>query len=185
MSSAPRAEKPTHLANCHQWKQVKNFDHYLVNELGEIYSHYSQRLIKPWDNTKGSMQITLTKNCKAHSLLLGRIVLEAFVGDRPEGMECCHNDGNYKDCSVLNLRWGTKSSNMQDKIKHGNNWQLNKTHDKYGHEYNKLNTIIRKRGDRECKACTRARDQIRNNQLDYNLFKQLADAHYERIMNGA
>ena len=47
------------------------------------------------------------------------LILEAFVGPRPEGHESCHNNGNTADCRVSNLRWDTYAGNLADKIKHG------------------------------------------------------------------
>jgi hypothetical protein len=47
------------------------------------------------------------------------LVLEAFVGPCPEGMECCHNDGNAKNNNLCNLRWDTYSNNQLDSVKHG------------------------------------------------------------------
>jgi hypothetical protein len=43
-----------------------------------------------------------------------RLVLEAFIGPCPEGMECCHNDGNPKNNSIDNLRWDTHINNVKD-----------------------------------------------------------------------
>ena len=51
--------------------------------------------------------------------LLHRLVLENFVGPCPDGMECCHNDGNPDNNRLDNLRWGTPSENSRDKIRHG------------------------------------------------------------------
>lgn len=47
------------------------------------------------------------------------LVLEAFVGPRPEDMECCHNNGIPSDNRLENLRWDTRSNNMADKLRHG------------------------------------------------------------------
>jgi len=46
-------------------------------------------------------------------------VLESFVGPCPEGMECCHNDGNPSNNFVENLRWDTRSNNQKDRESHG------------------------------------------------------------------
>jgi hypothetical protein len=46
-------------------------------------------------------------------------MLEAFVEPKPNGMECCHNDGDCTNNILLNLRWGTHRDNEDDKIKHG------------------------------------------------------------------
>ena len=60
-----------------------------------------------WKNNK-------QKICKPHTL-----VMEAFVGLRPQGMECCHNDGNPQNNYLSNLRWDTPISNQADRVRHG------------------------------------------------------------------
>lgn len=46
-----------------------------------------------------------------------RLVLEAFVGPCPEGMECRHfPDGTKKNNNLSNLRWGTRQENVDDNI---------------------------------------------------------------------
>lgn len=53
-----------------------------------------------------------------------KLVLEAFVGPCPPGMEACHDpDRNPANNSVLNLRWDTHKNNCADKIGHGTQQQ--------------------------------------------------------------
>jgi hypothetical protein len=48
------------------------------------------------------------------------MVLEAFVGPRPEGMQACHfPDRSTRNNRLENLRWDTGSENTIDKIRHG------------------------------------------------------------------
>ena len=47
------------------------------------------------------------------------LVLLAFVGPCPDGMEACHGDGNKWNCNLGNLRWDTPSSNHDDRVRHG------------------------------------------------------------------
>lgn len=47
------------------------------------------------------------------------LVLEAFVGPCPEGLECCHNNGNCHDNRLDNLRWDTRQANIVDRDHHG------------------------------------------------------------------
>lgn len=46
-------------------------------------------------------------------------VLLTFVGPRPEGMECCHEDGSRKNNNLSNLRYDTPKGNWEDRRKHG------------------------------------------------------------------
>ena len=68
--------------------------------------HHMVRLYKDGDGSK--------KDFGVH-----RLVLLAFVGPCPDGMECCHYDGNPSNNRQNNLRWDTKWSNMEDSKRHG------------------------------------------------------------------
>lgn len=50
-----------------------------------------------------------------------RLVLEAFVGPCPEGMEARHINGDHQDNRLENLCWGTKEENMKDRVLHNPN----------------------------------------------------------------
>ena len=56
---------------------------------------------------------------EAKTLLVHRIVLEAFVGKRPDGFHACHTDGDKANNSLANLRWDTVAANAADRIRHG------------------------------------------------------------------
>jgi hypothetical protein len=56
---------------------------------------------------------------KGRNYYTHRLVLLAFVGPCPEGLEGCHNDGDPSNNRLDNLRWDTRESNMADQIKHG------------------------------------------------------------------
>lgn len=66
----------------------------------------------------GYSRITL-RNRETKSLLVQRLVLEAFIGPCPIGMEALHKNGNRKDNHLTNLRWGTRSENTLDSVRHG------------------------------------------------------------------
>jgi HNH endonuclease len=54
------------------------------------------------------------------------LVLEAFIGPCPDGMECLHIDGNPSNCRLDNLRWGTRTENSADSARHGTRVQGSK-----------------------------------------------------------
>lgn len=50
------------------------------------------------------------------------LVLTAFYGPCPEGMEGCHHDGDPLNNRLGNLRWDTHVGNVSDSIRHGTFW---------------------------------------------------------------
>lgn len=82
-------------------------------------------LSNTWTRIRGSKTsnnriiVAVTINSVRKQFQLARIVLEAFVGPCPIGMECCHNNGDSLDNSIDNLRWDTHKSNELDKNLHG------------------------------------------------------------------
>lgn len=51
--------------------------------------------------------------------ILHRLVLNTFIGQcPPEKRECRHLDGNPKNNSVKNLKWGTAKENQRDRLRH-------------------------------------------------------------------
>ena len=47
------------------------------------------------------------------------LVLEAFVGPCPDGLECCHENDDPTDNRLENLRWGTQKANAADAMRNG------------------------------------------------------------------
>lgn len=64
-------------------------------------------------------RIGLARNKKRKMFLVHRLVLMAFVGPCPPGMEGCHNDNHSFNNWVDNLRWDTPIGNQRDRLKHG------------------------------------------------------------------
>ena len=68
----------------------------------------------------GYPHVTLCRNGKGTSKFIHELVLTAFVGPRPQGMECCHYpDRDPTNNRLENLRWDTSKANEADKKKHG------------------------------------------------------------------
>jgi hypothetical protein len=63
------------------------------------------------------VRLYLSGKGKSHRIC--RLVLEAFAGPCPEGMECRHLNGNKCNNSLDNLCWGTPKENQADRIAHG------------------------------------------------------------------
>ncbi len=71
-------------------------------------------------NDRGRPHVEFWKNGKRRpGIKVHRLVLEAFVGPRSEGLECCHWDGDRTNNRLENLRWDTRASNEADMLRHG------------------------------------------------------------------
>jgi hypothetical protein len=97
------------------WGRVRSLDR--VTPDGRLIRGY---LRKPGRPKPGSyLHLDLWKENVAYTVYVHRLVLEAFVGPCPPGMEACHNNGIRDDNRLENLRWDTRVNNHADKHKHG------------------------------------------------------------------
>jgi hypothetical protein len=67
----------------------------------------------------GYRTVNFSINNKSNTFYIHRLLLQAFVGNPEKGQEVLHKNGNRLDNSLENLRWGTRSENVQDAILHG------------------------------------------------------------------
>jgi hypothetical protein len=119
-----RAPRAAGLWPDERWLPVVGYEgRYEVSDRGHIFSTGGQRqkprILKPVPDRYGYLYVCLwngtRKNRKIHEL-----VLTAFAGPRPDGMEGCHNNGVKTDnCWPENLRWDTSSANRMDAVRHG------------------------------------------------------------------
>lgn len=100
-------------------KNIPNFLHYCATENGKIWSKRYKRFITPYDGTRGGMLVVLCEQGKKFRKLVHRLILETFIEPCPKEMVCCHNDGNFRNNHINNLRWDTRSNNELDKHRHG------------------------------------------------------------------
>lgn len=63
--------------------------------------------------------VTLSKDGTRKSHPLHTVVLRAFAGPPPAGMECRHIDGDPDNNALGNLKWGTPLENAADRDRHG------------------------------------------------------------------
>lgn len=121
------------------WKPVVGFgNHYEASNIGNIRSKdrvvirknpktgklseffYKSKILQPCSSNKyGHQVVHLGFDSKKKNVFVHTMVLLAFVGECPNGMECCHINGDAKDNRLENLRWDTHYSNNQDRKLHG------------------------------------------------------------------
>lgn len=103
-----------------EWLPVVGFELlYLVSRWGQVFSLISDKVLKPGAHTRGYVQLTLCKNGRYYNKLVHRLVMEAFVGPCPEGMQVNHKDGDKLNNCLSNLEYVTKSENEKHAHKTG------------------------------------------------------------------
>ena len=101
-----------------EWREVPGHPNYRVSSEGRVRG--PRRILKPKIDA-GYRRVRLGRTGGHH--LVHLLVLRAFVGPAPEGMEGCHNDGNAQNNCVENLRWDTRQANKADMRTHGTHQQ--------------------------------------------------------------
>jgi hypothetical protein len=67
----------------------------------------------------GYVRVNLSRDGASRQRGAHQLVLEAFVGPCPQGMECLHGDGTRGNNVLANLAWGTPKANSADRRRHG------------------------------------------------------------------
>ncbi|WP_410657853.1 HNH endonuclease [Amycolatopsis sp. lyj-112] len=118
------------------WKQVPGYQDYDVSNMGRVRSNKYGRTKMLKLNLVGPkraqyLAVTMLSNEeRAVPRKVHLIVLETFVGTRPDGLISRHLNGNPHDNRLENLAYGTHRENYDDAVKHGTaykaprlNWQ--------------------------------------------------------------
>jgi hypothetical protein len=148
------------------WIPVLDHPNYEVSDQGEVRTVgrwvRHPRTDKAWRKSKpltanitesGHLRVYIDGSQRSVHVLM----LEAFVGPRPEGAVARHLNGLPDDNRLDNLAWGTVAENAQDRVRHGRDANARKTHCPKGHSYDEGNTGRTKQNHRYCKACRRQR----------------------------
>jgi len=115
-------------------KPIPNWPDYFADKQINIYSMKSwggyrgqgaKRPQKPRKltlriNGQGYYVVHLQRDKQNWTQVVGRLMLETFVGPCPENMQMCHGPKGKLDDSLENLYWGTRSRNQgEDRLRDG------------------------------------------------------------------
>lgn len=113
-----------------EWRSIPGYSGYEVSDFGRVRSldriidsagddrrepyrrWYPGRLLSVRPDSQGYLRCS-------HVGRVHVLIMLAFVGMPPEGMEVCHINGDQTDNRLENLRYGTRANNMEDAIVHG------------------------------------------------------------------
>ena len=103
------------------WKAIKGFPDYEVSTYGNVRNAKTKKILKPFKNSHGYLQVNLFNNGKGHKLYVHVLVVKAFLPDtnkNPDGTimighhQVNHRDENKQNNNVLNLEWTDSKYNL-------------------------------------------------------------------------
>lgn len=199
------AENQPTLFDIEIWKPVLGYaGSYEVSSFGRVRSlprlnaahqRIKGRIMKPTPRRRRYLAVPLSSGGTVRKMSVHRLVLEAFAGPCPEGMEVDHIDNDPANNRLDNLRYLTPAQNMArqklfgtshaDRVASGTDHQTSKDRCNRGHllEFPNLVVSKAKRGRRACLACHRTDSRVRYHQEQKPYFQDISDSYYEAIMS--
>lgn len=111
------------------WKDIDGYDGiFQISSLGRVARNTPTttgkistipHIMSQWINWNRYHLITLCYKNKKKHFTVHSLVLKAFVGPRPDGMEAAHLDNNRSNNRSDNLIWCTRKENHSHKKIHG------------------------------------------------------------------
>jgi len=108
------------------WKTINRFPDYEISDEGDVKRTTGGRgavkgKILKWHThtSTGYPDVRFNVDGKQTAISVHRLVAKAFLGDRQDGMQIRHLDGNKLNNRVDNLCYGTAQENAQDRVRHG------------------------------------------------------------------
>lgn len=142
--------------------EVRSLDRVVMRNGCPVHRKGRMKRLSRKDHRHGHHVVKLTdRQGASRNRQVHQLVVEAFIGPRPDGMQVCHLNDDPTDNRVENLRYDSASANVADAIRNGRHFQASQTHCIHGHEFDGRNTWVSKTGVRHCRACARDRARAR------------------------
>lgn len=90
------------------WRRCVENSNYEVSNLGRVRS--ARGVLRPSASASGHLSVVLGRSVGTKQV--HQLVMSAFVGPRPKGMEVLHLDHDPSNNARVNLKYGTRSENL-------------------------------------------------------------------------
>lgn len=165
------------------WGRARSVDRIIIRSDGKT-RRFRGKNLNPCVHDCGYQQISLRRGeIRVPKAYVHRLVMLAFVGPCPEGMEVCHNNDDPEDNRLANLRYGTHAENIGDIVRHHRHNNQVKKVCKFGHSLEGRNVypLDLSQGRRKCVACHRARGYLTNHPELRSKYQEISDSYFESI----
>lgn len=96
------------------WKSISGFEMlYSISNLGRILNNRNGKIMKLQNNGDGYHHINLSKFNIKKTYQIHRLMGYEFLGNRPEGYQINHKDGNKLNNTIDNLEYVTAKENIE------------------------------------------------------------------------
>ena len=114
-----------------EYRPIDNYPGYRVGSDGSVWTckkkitgNGKYILATTWHRMRGRKikdypRVTLSHDGQKTDIFIHLLVLRAFIGPCPTGMEACHANDIKTDNRVVNLRWDTPQNNWIDRKQNG------------------------------------------------------------------
>jgi hypothetical protein len=100
---------------------IDGYENYFVSNFGNVKNSKTNRILKPYNDSKGYKIIDLSKNGKVKTFKVHRLVGKAFLENPDNKPMIDHIDNNPANNIVKNLRWCSQKENKCNQDKQINN----------------------------------------------------------------
>lgn len=86
---------------------------YGIDEMGNVWSHRNNLILKPYVNTGGYLKVNLCNQGKMEHRYIHRLVAEAFLDNPKRYKVVNHINANLQDNRAVNLEWCSQGYNIR------------------------------------------------------------------------
>ncbi|MEG2307276.1 MAG: NUMOD4 motif-containing HNH endonuclease [Erysipelotrichaceae bacterium] len=101
------------------WKPFPTDSRYEISNKGKVRNKNNGNILKPSNGGKGYELFVRYRNGEYSGMFIHQAVALAFIGERPQGYQVSHLDGDKLNNSVDNLTYELPLDNIGRKVEHG------------------------------------------------------------------